>query len=251
MLNLSELKPALVARPPRIMIYGQPKIGKSTFASQAPNPIFLDLENGSENVKVARIPGEQLQSVEQVDEALAAIYQQEHKFETLVLDSATMLERIIQDHVAKREGKKTVNDIGYGKGFAEVANVFSEFLGKLDMIRNERNMIIILVGHATQRQFDDPTTQSYSRFCPTLHEKCAQLLEQWTDCLFYAGPRVFTKSEDAGFNKKLTKAVGGERVLFTSGSPSIVAGNRYGIDGPLELTWDAFHDAFVSAQNKE
>jgi hypothetical protein len=40
-------------------------------------------------------------------------------------------------------------------------------------------------------------------------------------------------------------------VLFTSGSPSIVAGNRYGIDGPLELSWDAFYEAFVTAQNKE
>jgi len=250
MINLTELKPALVARPPRIAIYGQPKIGKSTFASQAPNPIFLDLENGSENVKVARVPGEQLQTLEQIDEALMAVYQQPHNFETLVLDSATALERIIQNYVARKEHKKTVADIGYGKGYAEAANLFSEFLGKLDMIRNERNMIVILVGHAMQRQFADPTTQSYSRFCPTLNEKCAQLLEQWTDCLFYAGPRVFTKSEDAG-NKKLTKAVGGERVLFTSGSPSIVAGNRYGIDGPLELSWDAFYEAFVTAQNKE
>ena len=33
--------------PPRIVIHGGPGIGKTTLASRAPAPIFLDLEHGT------------------------------------------------------------------------------------------------------------------------------------------------------------------------------------------------------------
>ncbi|MBO5680941.1 MAG: AAA family ATPase, partial [Lentisphaeria bacterium] len=34
------------SKPPRLMIYGQEGIGKSTFAAAAPNPIFIQTEDG-------------------------------------------------------------------------------------------------------------------------------------------------------------------------------------------------------------
>ena len=42
----NEQKPAGI----RVMIYGEPKVGKSYFGAQIPNHVFLNLENGLEHI---------------------------------------------------------------------------------------------------------------------------------------------------------------------------------------------------------
>jgi hypothetical protein len=42
-------------QPPRIVIYGPPKIGKSTLGSHAPAPIYLCAEDGVDNIPVPKI----------------------------------------------------------------------------------------------------------------------------------------------------------------------------------------------------
>ena len=43
-------------KPPRIMLYGTEGIGKSTFAAQAPSPIFLPTEDGLGEIDCASFP---------------------------------------------------------------------------------------------------------------------------------------------------------------------------------------------------
>ena len=49
--------------PPRVCIYGPEKIGKSTFCSQAPNVVALDIEGGFEFIKINRYKPESLEDV--------------------------------------------------------------------------------------------------------------------------------------------------------------------------------------------
>jgi GTPase SAR1 family protein len=51
MLNIIEGKEQ---RPKKIVIYGPEGIGKSTFASQFPDPLFIDTEGGTSNLDVRR-----------------------------------------------------------------------------------------------------------------------------------------------------------------------------------------------------
>ena len=46
----------LTGRPVRVILYGADGVGKSTFASQAPNPVFLCAEDGTAQLDVARLP---------------------------------------------------------------------------------------------------------------------------------------------------------------------------------------------------
>ena len=52
MLNIIEGKEK---RPLKIVIYGPEGIGKSTFASQFPDPLFIDTEGGTSNLDIRRI----------------------------------------------------------------------------------------------------------------------------------------------------------------------------------------------------
>ena len=44
------------SKPPRILCYGVEGIGKSTFGAQAPNPIFIQTEDGLDEIDCNRFP---------------------------------------------------------------------------------------------------------------------------------------------------------------------------------------------------
>lgn len=45
-----------IVSPPRVLLYSVEGIGKTTFASGAPNPIYLGKETGTEQLDIARLP---------------------------------------------------------------------------------------------------------------------------------------------------------------------------------------------------
>src|SRR4029078_13367683 len=53
MSSLATMQRGRTRRPPRLLVYGTPGIGKSTFGSQAPNPIFLPTEDGLDEIDCA------------------------------------------------------------------------------------------------------------------------------------------------------------------------------------------------------
>ncbi len=59
------------SRPPRIMIYGSEGVGKSSFASLAPNPIFIQTEDGLSEIDCAKFP--QAKSYDEVVLQLQAV----------------------------------------------------------------------------------------------------------------------------------------------------------------------------------
>jgi len=83
--------------PPRVLIYGTEGIGKSTFASQAPKPIFVQTEDGLGEIECDKFP--LAQSFEEVQEALTSLHQEEHDYQTVVIDSLDWFERLSWDAV--------------------------------------------------------------------------------------------------------------------------------------------------------
>lgn len=252
--NLMAPKPERQVKPPRIFLYGVQGIGKSTFAAGAPNPYFLNLEDGVDHVKLPSANvSDKLTTWRDVIDHLLALSQQEHPFKTLVVDSVDWLEAIIHDQVATEKKVNSIEDIGYGKGYVFAMNYWEQFVAALDDLRNNRGMVIILLAHNQIRKFDDPTTDSYDRYNVKLHKQAGEKLMEWADAVLFAGYETFIKSEDAGFNKKVKKGTANRRLLFTQETPAYIAKNRYGLPPKLDFpqvdAWGVFQNAVI--QNKE
>lgn len=233
-ITLSSLRKVRADQPPRLLIYGPEKMGKTTLASEFPNPVFLQTEKGESGSLELNSFGH-LTSYEQVIEAIGALAQEENDFQTVVLDSVSALQKLIWDKVCRDSNVKSIElaSGGYGKGYIEADNLWLEILDGLNFLRNDRGMAVVLVGHAVIGRFDDPETQSYSRYDIDLHKRAEALLKREVDAILLVKKDVTIKTEGKGDR---ARADGGDtRWIYTEGKPAFTAGNRY--DMPARLIY--------------
>lgn len=236
--------------PPRTVLYGPHKIGKSTFASCAPAPVFIQTEDGLEHIDAQAFP--LCKSWGDLMGAIGSLYQEKHEFRTAVLDSADWAEKLLHATLCKEKEVASIESFGYGKGYVFAAERFNELLEGLNALRVERGMHIVVLCHAEIKRFDDPMADSYDRYQIKLHKQTGKLLQEWADVIGFAQLDTVTKVEKKDDFKKSerTRAMTtGRRVIRLSGSPSFDAGNRYGLPDTIDLTWEAYANALNQARN--
>lgn len=245
---LSEIRSTLRVLPPRVIVHGQRKIGKSTFGSKSPKPIFISTEDGQDALDVDAFP--LCETLESVRSCIKELYKEKHDYKTVVLDSLDWLEPLAYAELCAKFKKDSIEDFGYGKGYVFAADKVREVFAALNLLRKERGMNILLIAHTEVKRFDDPQSESYDRYQMKLGRHVAKLVEEWCDILAFAQIRAEIQKEDAGFSKKRTRAEStGERVLRLTPSPAYDAGNRYGLPATLPLEWSALEEAMMHARN--
>jgi len=116
-MNLSQVSKGGKMRPPRILIYGQAGIGKTTFGAAAPKPIFIPIEDGLGKIEADAFPCPK--SYIEVRDALDSLIKEDHDYKTVVVDSLDWLEPLIWEHTCNTSGYKTIEQPGFGKGYEE------------------------------------------------------------------------------------------------------------------------------------
>jgi len=252
---MSRVQRGRTPKPPRLLVYGTEGIGKSTFAAGAPRPVFIQTEDGLDEIACDEFP--LATTFDDVIGALAELRIEKHEYETVVIDSLDWLERMIWDRVCQESGVKSIEkaDGGFAKGYTHALTFWREVIDQLNLLRAGRGMVVLLIAHAKVEKFEDPESSPYDRYSPRLHKHAAALVSEWCDAVLFATRKIRTQTEDAGFNRKRTIAHaigkdGGERILRCVGGPSCIAKNRFGIADDLPLSWPAFMAA-LSLNQKE
>jgi len=235
-ISMASLRRTRSALPPRVLIYGPEKIGKTTLASEFPSPVFLQTEDGNGTLDLSSWS---IGSYGDMMEALGVLYTEEHAFQTVVVDSVTAFQPLVWAETGDRgddkgNKKKRIEDFGYGKGYVYALAVWQEFMDGLNALRADRGMNVVMIAHSKVERFDDPETVSYSKYDIDLHEKARDMLKRDVDAILLVKPDVTVKTEDAGFNKTRAIGSGGRNVwMHTDSRPAYVAGNRYGLPEKL------------------
>ena len=212
-------------QPRRTMLYGVHGVGKSEWAAQAPACLFLNLEDGLNDIDCES--SDVLASFDSIMDALRWLAEQKHEYKHVCIDSIDWLETLIHKEVAHKAGKPSIADIGYGAGYKQALALWDRVLFALEWLRKEKAIGIILLAHADIKKFQSPEQDSYDRYQPALHESASSLLQEWCDEVLFASYRVMIRKEDQGFNKTRNIAIdGGERYLRTTETAAVLAKNR-------------------------
>lgn len=244
--DLSSISRGKRLRAPKVVIYGPPKIGKSTLAANAPNPIGIITEEGLDAIDVAAFP--LAKSWADVCSALDTLTNEPHEFQTAFVDSLDWLEPLILGKVCVDQKVKNIEDIGYGKGYIMADDLWRDFFSRLDALRDKRGMSVICIAHEQVNKVRNPTLpEDYDAYSLKLNKRATAIINEWADVIGFAAHEVMTRQVDSGFQNKETKAIStGKRMLHVNPHPAYVAGNRYGM-ADCVLSWPAFQANLVAA----
>jgi len=256
-MSLASIKQTANASPPRILVHGPPKVGKSTFFSLAPNPIFIQTEDGLDGINtnafdLAKTYGDFIS-------AINVLISEEHEFKTLVIDSADWLERLIHNQICKEAGCDTIEQVagGYGRGHSIANNYWRELLLLLENLRSKKQMIIGFICHSRLKTINDPELEPYDFWQMKLHspksgQGACEILSEWCDVIGFAKVPIYqrTKETKSGQNKIFAATTSNERVLCLQNNAAYLAGTRYDLPPELPLNWGAFSETFNKNNRK-
>jgi hypothetical protein len=214
---------------PKVIVYGQPGVGKTSLAASA-GAVLLDCENGAGAVpELTRTP--YLKTWGEMQAWLQELASAPEVPSVVAVDTLDwMVQRIIEYAVIDLDGKKP-SDItntlgtahgGYYKAREIVQNlVYRDLLPLLNAI-NDRGAAILLLGHAAHTKMTLPEGFDIRLAAPDLPSWVAPVFIEWADAVLYA-----VVSSD------------GKRVLHTEGTQNILAKNRYTLPTTLPLSWQS------------
>lgn len=259
---ITNRKPARV--PLRIIINGIAGIGKTSLAAKFPAPIFIQSrgESGLQTlesaglVSAAIVPfthGEktfqEAQDFQDVLDAIEWLTESQHDFKSLVIDVMNGVEKLLFEHVCRREFGGNWGEKGfasYGKGYEASMPFLKDLTIRLDRLRDEKGMTVIMLTHCKVKTFKNPLGSDYDKYVPDMHEKVWGHLFGWSDIVLFANRVVNVEVER---NAKKGKADDTYRSIFTECGPAFDAKNRHNLPAeiPMGNSADECYTNFVNA----
>lgn len=231
----------IVPKPQKTVIYGVEGIGKTTFASQFPDPVFIDTEDSTLYLNVKRFdkPTSWEMLLQQVDYVKA-----NRPCKTLVIDTMDWAEELCKKHLMQKNGWNAIDATGYGARYVALSGEIGGLLNKLSEVI-EVGINVVITAHAWLRKKEEPDEMgAYDRYELKLEKKTAPLVKEWADMVLFANYKTLILTDEKTNSKKAT---GGQRVMYTTHRPTWDAKNRLGLPDELPFEYSQIAQAFMKA----
>lgn len=213
-----------------VLIHGAPKIGKSTWCSQIPNALFLDMEAGLTALEVYKTP--LIENWETFLEGCVEI-SGTNKFNAVVIDTVERAYQLCLTYVCTKRGIEHPGTVkkDFGAAWSAVTNEFYRVLTKLASLP----IGLFLISHSKGVEVET-RTETYTRMIPNLSEGVRKCLTQTVSTILY-------------FTQRKTKD-GIERIICCHPSLYYEAGTRIqqlkNIPEVMPMDYTAFASLFSS-----
>jgi len=215
----------------KIILYGPGAVGKTTLASCLDDvgimPLFVDIEEGSSQLDVARIDPTP-ETFEEMREAIQ-LAANSPDIGAIVIDSFTKAEELATAYTLrtikheKGEPITGIESYGWGKGYVHVYESFLLLLQSLDAAARKGKHIIGICHDVTEK-VPNPNGEDWLQYQPRLQSppkngKTRERVREWSDHLLFVG-------FDAYVDKDGKAKGGGSRTIYTTARPMYWAKSR-------------------------
>ena len=237
MIDLLNLEPVKVNKDLKgkfIMIYGQPKVGKTTLAAQFPKNLLLAFEPGYNALNNAMV-----QPITRWAEFLTVINQLarpevKEKFHTITIDTCDIAWDYCEKYICASNPKengdtpKNLAEIPWGKGYDLCKKAYDDAFRKIAML----GYGLVFISHEQIRNVKTEKGEEYQKIMPTLPERPKLIVNRMVDIIAYLRESL----ED------------GKRYIYTRGNEKFEAGSRFPLMNPkIEMSYDNLVNELCSA----
>lgn len=212
----------------KICIYGPGGVGKTSLAAAVVDvgltPLFIDAEDSSKFLDVARVTPKSWDEVRQVlhtPDLLA-------DYDCIVTESLTKLEdwsnQWVCRNIPHEKGNtiRGIEDYGYGKGYQHIYEAFLALLGDLDAI-TRTGKHVFTTAHVCTETVPNPEGENWLQYQPRLQSppkigKVRERVKEWCDHLFFVDfDKAVEKNKAKGY---------GSRTIYCAERPTYWAKSR-------------------------
>lgn len=240
-----------IKRPLRLVVDGVEGVGKSTFAAQFPDPLFIDLENGTDSMDVART--QKPETWEELLQIVREVAADPSVCKTLIVDTGDWAETLCVKYICRKYKTDGLESFGYGKGYVYLREEFENLLRELDKVV-AAGVNVVICAHAQIKKFELPDEAgSFDRYELKMSKNVSPLVREWCDIQLFANFKTYVIATE---NKNHSKGTGGtKRVMYASHTASWDAKNRHGLPDEMELDFKyiahLFGDAVTPVQKAD
>lgn len=233
-----EVQETLKIEPMKVLIYGVEGIGKTTFASKFPDPIFIDTEGSTGFINARKLPNPT--SWTMLLDELEDI-KSEPRGKTLIIDTLDWAERLAKKYLMDKNKWAAIDSTNYGSRYVALSDEIGKLLNKLTEIKDV-GINVVLTAHAETKKHELPDEMGqYDKYTLKLEKRDAGLAKEWADMILFFNYKT-TIISDSKSNSK--KATGGQRVMYTTHKPAWDAKNRLGLPDELPIDFEAIRELF-------
>ena len=231
--SLLDITPHVVSRDLTgysLLLFGEPKSGKTTTASKFPNSLLLAFELGYN-----ALPGVMAKPMKNWRDMKTTLRELDdeavkNRFKNIVIDTADLAYDAAKKYVCDQNDVNDISDLAYGKGYNMVMKEFDEAIRAILRM----GYGCILISHATDKTFKDAQGNEFNQIVPTIDNKGRLVCERTCDII--------------GYSRTIETENGKQTKLFLRSTPRFVAGSRFKympdhIDFSYENLVNALHEA--------
>lgn len=219
------------------LLYGPPKIGKTTFGSQMPAPLLLAAEKGYR--AIPGITAVDITSWGDMKQIMRELKKPEVKarYKSLICDTVDILSDYCQKYICNQLGIENIGDGGW------TTNGWSKYKKELeDVFRtlSQLGYAIVFISHDKEKTIKPQNGAEYQQIGSSMQSSALAIIENMSDIIAYAHPKV---SADGTTSRVLT---------LRSLDNSIRCGGRFRYMAPeIPFSYEALTKALNEAIDKE
>lgn len=214
-IDIFSLEPSKISRDLKgkfLLVYGEPKTGKSTFGSQLPRALFLNFEQGTN--ALAGIRGVPILRWSDMKQVLTQLRKPQGRemYDSIVVDTATIAWQLCEKYICQRENVDSIRDIPWGGGWNMLKAEFSECWREITLL----GYGILFIAHSKEKptEMTDEAGNPITAVCPDLPNNAYTIINSIVDIIGYLQVQMNPDGST-------------ERYLYTRSTPTIFAGSRY------------------------
>lgn len=212
-IDILNIQPTTISRDLKgkyICLFGNAKVGKTTFACNAPKNLLLAFEKGYN-----AISGAKAVDINKWSDLKAVLRQLEKKeaqemYDTITIDTVGLMWQLCEDYICVANNVTALGDIAWGKGFSMCKREFENCLRKITKL----GYGLIIIAHSEKRIEKVDDDNSIEIYSPNIPKRAADIVNQLVDIIGYIGVEFDKKGES-------------HRYLYTRATPTIMAGSRF------------------------
>ena len=222
-----------------ILLYGNPKCGKTSLAADFKNVLIAGFEMGTNalhNVYVQPIKtwNDWRQMVRQLCKEKAL----QDKFDSIAIDTADFAWDLCVKYICAQNGVEKLGDIPWGGGYDLAKKEYTQTFRDLSY----SGYGLIFISHSTEKTFTDEKGAEYTQLAPALPTRPFDIVNKMVDIIAYI--------------REIPVQVGDEiehrRYMFLRGDERFQAGSRFKYIAPrIELSYEGLVKAIYDAIDAE